>query len=64
MNGPAKLLIAAGVLYFAAANLTGAYYANHRCNQNSYDDCTMGSFFAGVGWPLYWPARASLEVTQ
>ncbi|UYE95848.1 hypothetical protein KNLIENLN_00035 [Sinorhizobium phage NV1.1.1] len=65
MTRAMKLLIVAGVaIYYIAANLTGAYYANHRCNPDSFDDCTLGSPLAGILWPLYWPARISLEVTQ
>jgi hypothetical protein len=51
------------VLYFIAANLTGGYIYNKRCDQDSYS-CPLESVYGGAGWPIYWSARAGLAVTK
>ena len=54
---------AAAVLYFIAANLTGGYIYNKRCDQGSYQ-CPIESIYGGAAWPLYWTARAALQITK
>ena len=50
------------LLYFIAANLTGGYYYNHRCNDTYF--CGLEAAYSGMLWPIYWPARAGLAVTK
>ncbi len=60
-----RTIIAALLLYFVVANLTGAHYSNHRCDTTlSSPSCGFEAVYVGGFWPLYWSSRVAIEVTK